>query len=75
MAKVRIALTVDEDVLQAVKIAAARAGKGTASGSKALRRGLGLNLLERLWSRNRMSNEDAMALAIEGQQATRTKSH
>jgi hypothetical protein len=42
---------------------------------EALRRDLGLDLLERLWSRNRMSEEDAMALAIEAQQAARAKSH
>ncbi|MFZ1154258.1 MAG: ribbon-helix-helix protein, CopG family [Solirubrobacteraceae bacterium] len=76
MAKVRTTLTVDEDVLRAVKIVAARAGKGDSQViEEALRRDLGLDLLERLWSRNRMSEEDAMALAIEAQQATRTKSH
>jgi hypothetical protein len=72
MAKVRTTLTVDEDVLRAVKIVAARAGKGDSQViEEALRRDLGLDLLERLWSRNEMSEEDAMALAIEAQQATR----
>jgi hypothetical protein len=76
MAKVRTTLTVDEDVLRAVKIVAARAGKGDSQViEEALRRDLGLDLLERLWSRNRMSEEDAMALAIEAQQAARAKSH
>jgi hypothetical protein len=75
MAKVRTTLTVDEDVLRAVKIVAARAGKGDSQViEEALRRDLGLELLERLWSRNQMSEEDAMALAIEAQRATRAKS-
>jgi Ribbon-helix-helix protein, copG family len=76
MAKVRTTLTVDEDVLRAVKIVAARAGKGDSQViEEALRRDLGLDLLERLWSRNQMSEEEAVALAIEAQQATRAKSH
>lgn len=75
MAKVRTTLTVDEDVLRAVKIAAARSGKGDSEVIEgALRRDLGLDLLERLWSRNRMSEEDAMALAIEAQRAVRRES-
>ena len=41
---------------------------------EALRRDLGLELLERLWSRNQMPEEDAMALAIEAQRATSAKS-
>jgi hypothetical protein len=75
MAKVRTTLTVDEDVLRAVKIVAARASKGDSQViEEALRRDLGLELLERLWSRNRMSEGDAMTLAIEAQRATRAKS-
>jgi hypothetical protein len=72
MSKVRTTLTVDEDVLRAVKIAAARAGKGDSQViEEALRRDLGLDLLERLWARNDMPEEEAMALAVEAQQATR----
>jgi len=70
MSKVRTTLTVDEDVLRAVKITAARAGKGDSQViEEALRRDLGLDLLERLWVRNDMSEEEAMALAIEAQHA------
>jgi hypothetical protein len=73
MSKVRTTLTVDEDVLRAVKITAARSGKGDSQViEEALRRDLGLDLLERLWARNDMSEEEAMALAIEAQQATRS---
>lgn len=72
MSKVRTTLTVDEDVLRAVKIAAARAGKGDSQViEEALRRDLGLDLLERLWARNDMSEEEAIALAVEAQHATR----
>jgi hypothetical protein len=70
--KVRTTLTVDEEVMRAVKIAAARAGKGDSQViEEALRRDLGLDLLSRLWARNQMSEEDAMALAVEAQHATR----
>jgi hypothetical protein len=72
MAKVRTTLTVDEDVLRAVKITAARSGKGDSQViEEALRRDLGLDLLERLWARNDMPEEEAMALAVEAQHATR----
>ena len=72
MSKVRTTLTVDEEVLRAVKIAAARSGKGDSQViEEALRRDLGLDLLNRLCTRNRMSEEDAMALAVEAQHASR----
>jgi hypothetical protein len=74
VAKVRTTLTVDEGVMRAVKIAAARMGKGDSQViEEALRRDLGLDLLSRLWARNEMSEEDAMTLAIEAQHATRSK--
>ncbi len=72
MSKVRTTLTVDEDVMRAVKIAAARSGKGDSQViEEALRRDLGLDLFERIWERNKMSEEDAMELALEAQHATR----
>ena len=50
MPKVRTTLTVDADVLRAVKVRAARTGKGDSEViEEALRRDLGLDLLERLW--------------------------
>jgi hypothetical protein len=46
-------LTIDEDVLRAVKVRAARTGKGDGEViEEALRRDLGLDLLQRLWARN-----------------------
>ena len=72
MPKIRTTLTVDVDVLRAVKVRAARTGKGDSEViEEALRRDLGLDLLERLWARNQLTEDDAMALAVEAQHATR----
>jgi len=38
---------------------------------ESLRRDLGLDLLDRLWSRNKLSEDEAMRLAIEAQHRTR----
>jgi hypothetical protein len=72
MAKVRTTLTVDADVLRAVKVRAARTGKGDSEViEEAVRRDLGLDLLERLWTRNQLGEEEAMNLAVEAQHAVR----
>lgn len=74
MGKVRTTLTVDEDVLRAVRIQAARTGKGDSQIIEdALRRELGLDVLTGLWERNRMSDAEAQALAIEAQHVTRRR--
>jgi hypothetical protein len=74
MAKVRTTLTVDSEVLRAVKVRAARTGKGDSEViEEALRRDLGLDLLERLWARNLLSEDEAMALALEAQHAVRRR--
>lgn len=63
---------VDEDVLRAVKVRGARSGKGAGEViEEALRRDLGLDLVDRLWARNDLSEEEAAALAVEAQHATR----
>lgn len=73
--KVRTTLTVDAEVLRAVKVRAARTGKGdSAVIEEALRRDLGLDLLERAWARNQLSEDEAMALAVEAQHASRHRS-
>jgi hypothetical protein len=70
--KVRTTLTVDEDVLRAVKLRAARTGKGDSEVIEdSLRRDLGLDLLDRLWDRNRMPEDEAVTLAVEAQHRTR----
>lgn len=72
MTKTRTTLTIDEDVLRAVKVRAARTGKGESEIIEAaVRKDLGLDLMERLWARNNMTDEEAMRLAIEEQQAFR----
>lgn len=72
MPKTRTTLTIDEGVLRAVKVRAARTGKGDSEViEEALRRDLGLDLLERLWERSDLSDEEALALAVEAQHASR----
>jgi len=72
MAKVRTTLTVDEEVLRAVKIRGARTGKGDSEVIEdALRRDLRLDLLDRLWQRNDLSEEQAIKLAVEAQHSKR----
>jgi len=72
MAKVRTTLTIDPEVLRAVKIRAARLGKGDSEViEEALRRDLGLDLLDRLWAANDLDEAAAQALAIEAQHRTR----
>lgn len=75
MPKTRTTLTIDEDVLKAVKVRAARTGKGESEVIEdAVRRDLGLDLMERLWARNDMPEDEAMELALEAQQAARRSS-
>ncbi len=72
MRKVRTTLTIDEEVLRAVKVRAARSGKGDSEVIEdALRRDLGMDLLEGLWAKNRLSEEEAQKLALQAQHATR----
>ena len=74
MTKTRTTLTIDEEVLKAVKVRAARTGKGESEViEEAVRRDLGLDLMERLWSRNDMPEDAAMKLALEAQEDARRK--
>lgn len=74
MSKVRTTLTVDAEVLRAVKVRAARTGKGDSQViEEALRRDLGLDLLDRLWARTQLSEADATVLAVEAQHAVRRR--
>jgi hypothetical protein len=76
MSKVRTTLTIDEGVLKAVRMRAARLGRGDSEViEESLRRDLGLDLLERLWERNTLSEADATALAVEAQHETRRRRH
>jgi hypothetical protein len=74
MPKVRTTLTIDEDVLRWVKIRAARTGKpDSAVIEESLRRDLKLDLLDEMWSRNELPEDDAAALAVEAQHRTRRR--
>ncbi len=70
----RTTLTVDEEVLRAVKVRGARTGKGDSEViEEALRRELGFDLLERLWQREDLGEEQAVALAVDAQHSTRPR--
>ena len=74
MGKVRTTVTIDESVLRAVKIRAARLGRGDSEViEESLRRDLGLDVLERLWAQNDLPEDQALALAVEAQHKTRPK--
>ena len=70
----RTTVTLDEEVLRLIKVRAARLGKGDSQViEESLRRDLGLELLDRLWSENRMDEAQAMKLAREAQHSTRSR--
>jgi len=73
VAKTRTTLTIDEDVLRAVKLRAAATGEGESVViEKAIRRDLGLDALTELWANvESMPEGDAMDLALEAQRAAR----
>jgi hypothetical protein len=74
MPRTRTTLTIDEDVLRAVKVRAARTGKGDSEViEEALVRDLGLDLLERLWKQNDLSEAEATDLAVRAQHETRRR--
>jgi hypothetical protein len=74
MPKARTTLTIDEEVLRAVRVRGARTGKGDGEViEEALRRELGFDLLENLWERNQLSEDEAMALATEAQDSARRR--
>ncbi len=70
--KVRTTLTIEDDVLSAVRIKAARTGRrDSAVIEESLRRDLGLDLLTGLWDRATLTEDEAADLAGEAQHATR----
>lgn len=72
MSRIRTTLTIDEDVMRAVKLRAAKTGMGDSEVIEgALRRDLGLDFLERVWQHAEMGEQEAMVLAVEAQHATR----
>jgi metal-responsive CopG/Arc/MetJ family transcriptional regulator len=70
----RTTVTLDEEVLRAVKVHAARTGKRDSEViEEALRRELGLDLLDRIWERNDLTEEEATRLAVDAQHKTRRR--
>jgi hypothetical protein len=68
MPKVRTTLTIDAEVLRAVRVRAVRTGKAVSEViEEALRSDLGWELLDRLWAVNQMSEDGATNLAVEAQ--------
>lgn len=72
MAKVRTTLTIDDQVMKAVRVRAARTGKGDSEVIEdAVRQSLGLDMFERMWERATLDEERAMKLALEAQHRDR----
>jgi len=74
VAKTRTTLTIDEDVLRAVKLRAASSGRGDSEViEEALRSQLGLDFLESMWAKASLNEAEAMDLAVEAQHETRPR--
>lgn len=72
MAKARTTVTLDERVLRAVRIKAARTGRRDSDViEEALRRELGLELLDRIWETADLDEDEAMRLAVDAQHEAR----
>jgi hypothetical protein len=72
MPKARTTVTLDERVLRALRIKAARTGRRDSEViEEALRRDLGLDLLERIWATADLDEDEAMRLAVEAQHEAR----
>ncbi len=68
----RTTITLDEQVLTAVRARATPTGSSTSRViNDALRRDLGLGLLDHLWATNDLGETTALALAVHAQHATR----
>ena len=74
MPRARTTITIDERVLRAVRVKAARSGRRDSDViEEALRRDLGLDLLERVWGAADLDEDEALRAAVEAQhQARRT---
>jgi Ribbon-helix-helix protein, copG family len=72
MPKARTTVTLDEGVLRAVRVKAARTGRRDSEVIEdALRRDLGLDLLERIWAGADLNEGEAMRIAVEAQHKSR----
>ncbi len=67
-------MTLDEQVLRAVRLKAARTGRRDSEViEQALRRDLGFELLERIWAKADTREDEALSLAVEEQHRTRRR--
>ncbi len=72
MSKVRTTVSLDENVLRAVRVKAARTGRRDSEIiEEALRRDLGFDVLDRIWAKADMDPDEALRLAVEEQHAAR----
>jgi hypothetical protein len=72
MPKQRTTVTLDERVLRAVRVKAARTGRRDSEViEQALRRDLGLELLEQIWAKANLAEAEALVLAVEEQHKAR----
>lgn len=72
MPKHRTTVTIDERVMRAVRVKAARTGRRDSEViEEALRRDLGFDLLERVWERADLGEQEALNLAVEAQHEAR----
>jgi ribbon-helix-helix CopG family protein len=70
--KLRTTVTIDERVMRAVRVKAARTGRRDSDViEEALRRDLGFDLLERIWQRADLDEDEATKLAVEAQHQAR----
>jgi hypothetical protein len=74
MPKHRTTVTIDERVMRAVRVKAARTGRRDSEVIEgALRRDLGFDLLDRIWERATLDEDEAMKLAVEAQHEARRR--
>jgi hypothetical protein len=74
MPKQRTTVTLDERVLRALRVKAARTGRRDSEViEEALRRDLGFELLERIWAKADLGEDEALSLAVEEQHSARRR--
>lgn len=72
MPKTRTTVTLDERVLRAVRVKAARTGRRDSDViEEALRRDLGLDLMDSIWASADLDEDEALRLAVEAQHESR----
>jgi hypothetical protein len=72
--KLRTTVTIDDRVMRAVRVKAARTGRRDSDViEEALRRDLGFDLLDRVWESADLDEDEAMKLAVEAQHKARRR--